>query len=151
MRGWPWAVGGGVLALAVMASAAGRQGETVAITQGQAVAGGQLPTFRSQRDLDALLEAWKRKQAAERKRVDGIKALSGMPVPVAAPAPAAVAQESAAAPVAEAASGDGITNVQTAGVDEGGIVKRHGDHLVVLRRGRLFSLRVGGVQTRFSY
>lgn len=144
MRGWPWAVGGGVLALAVMASAAGRQGETVAITQGQAVAGGQLPTFRSQRDLDALLEAWKRKQAAERKRVDGIKALSGMPVPVAAPAPAAVAQESAAAPVAEAASGDGITNVQTAGVDEGGIVKRHGDHLVVLRRGRLFSLRVGG-------
>jgi hypothetical protein len=39
---------------------------------------------------------------------------------------------------------DGITNVQTAGVDEGGIVKRAGDFLVVLRRGRLFTVRVGG-------
>jgi uncharacterized secreted protein with C-terminal beta-propeller domain len=37
-----------------------------------------------------------------------------------------------------------ITNVQTAGVDEGGIVKRAGDFLVVLRRGRLFTVRVGG-------
>lgn len=46
-------------------------------------------------------------------------------------------------PEAEAAA-DGITNVQTAGVDEGGIVKRAGDHLVILRRGRLFTVRVGG-------
>lgn len=37
-----------------------------------------------------------------------------------------------------------ITNNQTAGVDEGGIVKLHGDHLVVLRRGRLFSIAIGG-------
>ena len=29
-------------------------------------------------------------------------------------------------------------------MDEGGIVKLHGDHLVVLRRGRLFTLRIGG-------
>jgi hypothetical protein len=36
-----------------------------------------------------------------------------------------------------------ITNTQTAGVDEGGIVKTHGDHLVVLRRGRLFTLSTG--------
>ena len=42
------------------------------------------------------------------------------------------------------AEADGITNNQTAGVDEGGIVKRVGDHLVVLRRGRLFTVRVGG-------
>ena len=35
-----------------------------------------------------------------------------------------------------------ITNVQQAGVDEGGIVKLHGDHLVVLRRGRLFTIDV---------
>lgn len=39
------------------------------------------------------------------------------------------------------AAGDSITNVQTAGVDEGGIVKKSGDFLVVLRRGRLFSIR----------
>jgi hypothetical protein len=33
-----------------------------------------------------------------------------------------------------------ITNNQTAGVDEGGIVKLVGDYLVVLRRGRLFTV-----------
>lgn len=33
-----------------------------------------------------------------------------------------------------------ITNNQTANVDEGGIVKTHGRHLVVLRRGRLFTI-----------
>lgn len=35
-----------------------------------------------------------------------------------------------------------ITNNQLAGVDEGGIVKTTGEHLVILRRGRLFSLSV---------
>ena len=33
-----------------------------------------------------------------------------------------------------------ITNTQEANVDEGGIVKVHGRHLVVLRRGRLFTI-----------
>ena len=37
---------------------------------------------------------------------------------------------------------DLITNVQHAGVDEGGIVKLHGRHLVILRRGRLFTIEV---------
>jgi hypothetical protein len=37
---------------------------------------------------------------------------------------------------------DLITNEQHAGVDEGGIIKLHGDHLVVLRRGRLFTINV---------
>jgi hypothetical protein len=36
-----------------------------------------------------------------------------------------------------------ITNTQHAGVDEGGIVKLHGEHLVILRRGRLFTVVVG--------
>ena len=36
-----------------------------------------------------------------------------------------------------------ITNVQHAGVDEGGIVKLHGNYLVVLRRGRLFTVAIG--------
>ncbi len=40
--------------------------------------------------------------------------------------------------------GEGITNVQTAGVDEGGIVKRAGHYLVVLRRGRLFTVDIAG-------
>jgi len=38
---------------------------------------------------------------------------------------------------------ESITNTQEAGVDEGGIVKLHGDQLVVLRRGRLFTIRIG--------
>ncbi|MEO8000768.1 MAG: beta-propeller domain-containing protein [Arenimonas sp.] len=37
---------------------------------------------------------------------------------------------------------DGITNVQTEGVDEGDIVKKRGDYLIVLRRGRLFTVKV---------
>lgn len=36
-----------------------------------------------------------------------------------------------------------IGNPQTAGVEEGDIVKAHGKHLVVLRRGRLFSIAIG--------
>ncbi len=35
-----------------------------------------------------------------------------------------------------------ITNVQEAGVDEGDIVKQMGDHLIILRRGRLYSVRL---------
>jgi hypothetical protein len=38
---------------------------------------------------------------------------------------------------------ESITNTQHAGVDEGDIVKLHGDHLVILRRGRLFTVAVG--------
>lgn len=55
-----------------------------------------------------------------------------------APAAAEEAESPAPAPADES-----ITNVQHAGVDEGGIVKLHGDHLVILRRGRLFSVYVG--------
>ncbi|HKQ58815.1 MAG TPA: beta-propeller domain-containing protein [Candidatus Eisenbacteria bacterium] len=39
-----------------------------------------------------------------------------------------------------------VTNVQHAGVDEGDIVKVHGQHLVVLRRGRLFTVRLGAAR-----
>jgi hypothetical protein len=38
---------------------------------------------------------------------------------------------------------ESVTNNQHAGVDEGGIVKLHGEHLVILRRGRLFTVSVG--------
>ena len=58
---------------------------------------------------------------------------------------AAPASPAAAAPKAAAeAVADSITNVQHAGVDEGGIVKLHGEHLVILRRGRLFTVRIAG-------
>lgn len=56
-------------------------------------------------------------------------------------APQADAEDSAAP---EPSADESVTNVQHAGVDEGGIVKVHGDHLVVLRRGRLFTVDIGG-------
>jgi hypothetical protein len=56
-----------------------------------------------------------------------------------APAPAAPLAKSAA----DDEKDESVTNTQHAGVDEGGIVKVHGDHLVVLRRGRLFTVAVG--------
>jgi hypothetical protein len=44
--------------------------------------------------------------------------------------------------------GDRITNTQEADVDEGGIVKKRGDLLVILRRGRLFTVSIAGGQMR---
>ncbi|HEX8904426.1 MAG TPA: beta-propeller domain-containing protein, partial [Longimicrobiaceae bacterium] len=64
--------------------------------------------------------------------------MPGEPAP-AAPPPAEVAVTGAAA-----RGDESITNVQHAGVDEGGIVKVAGDYLVILRRGRLFTVRIGG-------
>lgn len=56
---------------------------------------------------------------------------------VPAPPPAA---EAATAMDGAKAGDDKITNTQEAGVDEGGIVKVRGDILVILRRGRLFTV-----------
>src|SRR5688500_14184241 len=68
------------------------------------------------------------------------------------PAPAAKAQAAPSAPatigVRGLAAEDSVTNVQHAGVDEGGIVKVHGDHLVVLRRGRLFTVNIRDQQLK---
>lgn len=47
------------------------------------------------------------------------------------------------APPAAATGNPEITNNQTKGVDEGGIVKQIGHHLVVLQDGRLFSVDLG--------
>ena len=56
---------------------------------------------------------------------------------VSAPPPAA--EQSAGQPGANPE----ITNNQTVGVDEGGIVKQIGNHLVILQDGRLFSADLG--------
>jgi hypothetical protein len=66
--------------------------------------------------------------------------------PRAAGADLALSMAAPSAPAAAAAKAEGaaesITNTQTAGIDEGGIVKVHGKHLVILRRGRLFTVAV---------
>lgn len=83
------------------------------------------------------LKDYFRKLAEERDKEErGRRASSGLAMNQAAPAPAAEAGKSKD-------GDDSVTNTQHAGVDEGGIVKLHGDHLVVLRRGRLFTVAIG--------
>jgi hypothetical protein len=57
-----------------------------------------------------------------------------------------LSDNAAAAPMSK--DEESITNVQHAGVDEGGIVKLHGEHLVVLRRGRLFTVSLADAALR---
>src|SRR6185503_10112788 len=110
-----------------------------------------LTAFASEAEMRAALTRWQeqsRQRRAEGRRDSGFAAdsLALQVAPSTAPAPMAAAKSEAAGAVAEkrAAEGESITNVQTAGVDEGGIVKRAGDFLIILRRGRLFTVRVGG-------
>ncbi|MED5621400.1 beta-propeller domain-containing protein [Ideonella sp. BN130291] len=106
-----------------------------------------LTAYRSEAELRQALERWRdaaRKLQPRLRRAEGTTAgLPELAMQAAPPAPANVAAAPAAKAAADSAA-ESITNVQTAGVDEGGIVKRAGDHLVILRRGRLFSVRVGG-------
>lgn len=87
-----------------------------------------LTRFDSEEDLRSYLQALARLQR---------RASRG------AVADEAVAEAQAAPTASTDTDGESITNNQVAGVDEGGIVKAHGDHLIVLRRGRLFSARLG--------
>ena len=118
-----------------------------------------LTAFRSQGELDAFLGKLRERQARSRRNLSttdvqeessaDTAAMPPPPSPEAAPAvPPPVVAPQASAPAARAApdakSADGITNNQVAGVDEGGIVKARGDILVVLRRGRLFTVSTAG-------
>jgi hypothetical protein len=88
--------------------------------------------FRSEQELAAFLrelaEKQKREQRMRSAQNSESAGLAKMEAPSASPAKDA---------------DESVTNTQHAGVDEGGIVKLHGDHLVVLRRGRLFTVKVG--------
>ncbi|HEU0012541.1 MAG TPA: beta-propeller domain-containing protein [Longimicrobium sp.] len=69
------------------------------------------------------------------------RAGGSLPPPVSLPAPA----PGRAAPVQGGAPANGTApGAAVPGVDEGGIVKAAGDYLVVLHRGRLFTVRIGG-------
>lgn len=106
------------------------------------VAGKGLQPFADEQEFEALIATWAEKAEEQRKQrartLESATMMGAVPAPP--PAPAAPAAMEAGA------DAESITNVQTQGVDEGGIVKRHGDHLVVLRRGRLFTVRIGGDQ-----
>ena len=89
--------------------------------------------FRSEEELKRYLKELAEKQTALARR----SVSAGV-------ASEAVSDGSvSAAKTALADKQESITNVQHAGVDEGGIVKLHGPYLVVLRRGRLFTVRIG--------
>jgi hypothetical protein len=75
-----------------------------------------------------------------------MQTLSGAAVPSASLAAAPPAAELSVSAGKSSAADSSVTHNQTAGVDEGGIVKRAGDHLIILRRGRLFTVRVAGDQ-----
>lgn len=93
------------------------------------------------------------RRKAQSKYAEGAQD-AAMPAAVPAPPASAAAASESASPgkvevtgsrvaSADASESDAITNVQTQGVDEGGIVKKLGDYLIVLRRGRIFSIEAG--------
>ena len=95
-----------------------------------------LKAFGSDTELKTFLAGLKTRAS---NRVGG--AATGNTAPT---SPASTDSAKAEAGQPGLAKGDeSITNNQHAGVDEGGIVKMHGDFLIVLRRGRLFTVAVG--------
>ena len=102
----------------------------------------RLTAFASDAELVAFLretvraERLRREAQAQKMADAGVLAKPAMEMKAqATPAPAGKAEG--------AKEDESVTNVQHAGVDEGGIVKVRGEHLVVLRRGRLFTVRIG--------
>ncbi len=93
--------------------------------------------FKSEQELAAYFKELAEKQKTMRRNEEQQSNATGT----------SADSVNAPAPLAKARSGskddESVTNVQHAGVDEGGIVKLHGDHLVVLRRGRLFTVAIG--------
>ncbi|HVG29582.1 MAG TPA: beta-propeller domain-containing protein [Pyrinomonadaceae bacterium] len=99
-----------------------------------------LRPFRSEQELAGYFRELAAKQKREWARR---RASAGTSSNATAPVAAEAASFSQLAADKQAKDDDSVTNTQHAGVDEGGIVKLHGDHLVVLRRGRLFTVAVG--------
>lgn len=100
-------------------------------------AGRKMRAFKSEQELRRYF----RQLAAKQRQVKVYEA----PPPVAGVAstaalPAAKSVDPSA--VRQRGDDESVTNTQHAGVDEGDIVKLHGDHLVILRRGRLFTVAI---------
>jgi hypothetical protein len=95
-----------------------------------------MTAFKSEQDLRDYLKKLAEKQVLRERRA-AAKAGGANEAFSTAATPAPEVDSKAAK------DDESITNVQTVGVDEGGIVKLHGNHLVVLRRGRLFTVAVG--------
>ena len=125
-----------LLVIAALAACAGAPSNTAAAGYGKKTDKKTMRAFASEDEMKAYF----RKIAEERKRVLRRSESSGN---LSAPPPAPTAQATTESAKSGAKDDESVTNTQHAGVDEGGIVKLHGDHLVVLRRGRLFTVAVG--------
>ncbi len=104
------------------------------------VAGWASPAGRTMRAFqsDSELRSYFRAIADRQKRLTQISKSGLFNVQNASPA-----AESTKAKNESKDEAESVTNTQHAGVDEGGIVKVHGNNLVVLRRGRLFTVAIG--------
>jgi hypothetical protein len=134
-----------VFVISLLAACAGRSVSSA--TRPGAVAGKE-PAKKTMRAFgsEEELKNYFRQLAEDRKRelARARNNNSGNPPP--APSAAlnqAASSDAKAGGEGMAAKDESVTNTQHAGVDEGGIVKLHGDHLVVLRRGRLFTVAIG--------
>ncbi len=94
--------------------------------------------FGSEQELRDYFRVWEEK----RKRETKLRPAKATTNSASGDGAAAEASPTSAPKDAKEAD-DSVTNNQHAGVDEGGIVKVHGDHLVILRRGRLFTVKIG--------
>ena len=125
-----------LLVLVSLATVAGRSNTASASrVPGKKPANKNMRAFTSEDELKAYF----RKLAEQRNRQE--RRAAGLASPA-----ESVATNQAAAPAKSddaKSEAESITNTQHAGVDEGGIVKLHGDQLVVLRRGRLFTVAIG--------
>jgi hypothetical protein len=101
-----------------------------------------LRAFASDAEISQYLHEVAEKQKQLTPVMKGV--VGGVPGGVVGGALGSVQFEAAAPapPTAIPAAGESVTNVQHAGVDEGGIVKVYGDYLVILRRGRLFTVSI---------
>ena len=126
-----------LLALTATIAACTATGSTQAPVKTQAPAKKTMKAFGSEQELVRYFRELEKKVQRERREAEKVLNDSALP------APTTLAAESAP-PLAKAkADEESVTNTQHAGVDEGGIVKVHGNHLVVLRRGRLFTVAIG--------
>lgn len=109
------------------------------VTKSAAASRATLPAFKNEQEIRDLFKGWAEEQ---RRRVEARAQAGPPPAPMMTPMAKSAAAPAVAAEASALGAADSITNVQTAGVDEGGIVKLHGEHLVILRRGRLFTINV---------
>ena len=102
-----------------------------------------MKAFASEQELTAYL---KKLAEAQRRRARGLT--NNVQSAAEPPAPSEAVANYSAAKSAAPAREESVTNTQHEGVDEGDIVKVHGDHLVILRRGRLFTVAIGDNQLK---